>query len=426
MIYKFLLSPSNISSTTSTHTMADATTYLITQQEAQSARSDSNSPTECLQEAIRQHQLQSPDHFELELEVKQAYDPQSFNWSALPTELKERVVEHCMHQPRTYGVYSERLARFNWRYKNDHHIRKPGPFEIVDQLGDWFSLVYVSHQIRAITLHLCITGGSTLIHSKGLCITASSYNGLSSRLSRLGDYYQMTSPNSVPISAAEEVLSKTYERFPHIYPNLSRFATLRHGIQKISFSMDWLPFMQFFKVATGGFDQYHKPKALTYEVFERLPCLNEIVVRLPLRPYGGWLDKPGQFGPLLWHEDSPCPRIMHRVIYERIAEVLAPYNVAVRNFIDYAEMRRYEVARTEAVKALKFTEVELEELYADDGGGVDLLEGEKERSTELEMIRCKVQVHEADAEYVQNDFFPPLCHCDEPCILARVLTMRKH
>ncbi|KAJ4384324.1 hypothetical protein N0V86_001171 [Didymella sp. IMI 355093] len=350
----------------------------------------------------------------------------SFNWSALPTELKERVVEHCMRKPRTHGVYSERLARFKWRYKNDHHIREPGPFEIVEQLGDWFQLLYVSHQTRAITLRLCITGGSTLTHSEGLCITASSYNGLSSRLSRLGDYYQMTSPNSVPTSAAEEILSKTYERFPHIYPDLSRFATLRHGIQKISFSMDWLSFMHFFKVATGGFDQYHKLKALTYEVFERLPCLNEVVVRLPLRPYGGWRDKPGQCGPLLWHDDSPCPRIMHRVIYERIAEVLAPYNVTVRNFIDYAEMRQYEAARTEAVKALKFTKVELEELYADDGGGIDLLDGEKERSTELEMIRCKVQEQEADTKYVQADFFPPLCHCDEPCILARVLAMRKH
>ncbi|KAF1934370.1 uncharacterized protein M421DRAFT_88339 [Didymella exigua CBS 183.55] len=347
----------------------------------------------------------------------------SFNWTALPIELKQRVIEQCMHQPLTYGVYAERLARFNWRYKPDHKIRKPGPFEVVDQLGDWFPLPYVSHQIRAITIRLCIIGGSSLMHPEGLCITASCYKGLCDRIDRLGDYYQMTSSSSIPISPAQEMLSKCYEHFPKIYPQLSQYATLRHGIQKISLGMDFLSYMHFFKVTVGGLQQYRKAKALTYEVFGRLPCLNEIVIRLPLRPYGGWRDKPGQAGPQLWHEDSPCPGFVHRVIYERITEVLAGYNVTVQNFIDYAEMKRYEAARLNAQKALKLTKTELEELYADGSGGVELAISEREPSIELEKARRRVE--EAGAKEVQVEFFSPTCHCDEPCILARVLTARK-
>ncbi|KAJ4340167.1 hypothetical protein N0V87_002788 [Didymella glomerata] len=357
----------------------------------------------------------------------------SFDWTALPTELKERVIEHCMHQPRTHGIFNGRLERFNWCNKADHEIRRPGTFEIIKQLGDWFSLLSVSHQVRAITLRLCISGGSTLTHTEGLCVSVASYRELRDCMGRLKDYYQMTTPNGVPVSPIEHALSKCYERFPKIYPHLNRFATLRHGIQKIDISMDWLSFMHFFKVHVGGFERYqtsfrrfHQTKALTYDIFERLPCLNEIVIRLPLRPYGGWRDKAGQCGPQLWHVDSPCPRKVHRVIYERVAEVLAPYNVTMRNLIDYAEVRRYEAARAKAVKALEFTKVELEELYAEDGGGVELSEHEKGRSEELELARRKKEREVADVGDVQDGFWPPLCFCNEPCILARVLTARKH
>lgn len=349
----------------------------------------------------------------------------SFNWSALPTELKERIIEHCMHQPHTHGIYSERLGRFRWRYKADRKIRRPGPFEIIDQLSDWFHLLYVSHQVRAITLRLCITGGSSLTHSNGLCITASSCKSFTERIDRLGQYYQMTTPSSIPTCPAEEALSKTYGRFPKIYPRLSRYATLRHGIQKISICMDFLSFMQFFKVMAGGFQRYHKTKGYTYEVFERLPCLNEIVVRLPLRPQGGWKHRPQAGGPQLWHEDYPCPRVLHRIIYERIAEVLAPYKVTVRNFLDKGEKQRYHSAKLKAVKALRFAKVDLEEMYAEDDGGVELLENEKERSLEL----TKVKHESTEVEYpedMHDEFFPPLCHCNEPCILAPVLVVSEH
>lgn len=356
----------------------------------------------------------------------------SFNWTALPTELKERVIVHCLHHPTTYGIFSERLAHFDRRPKPPHEIRRPGPFEIIEQLGDWFHLLSVSHQIRAIALRLCIAGGGALIRSKGLCLPAASYKDLRERVCRLADHYQMTNANGVPISPAEHALSKTYDRFPKIYSYLSRFSSFAHGIQKISLGMDWLSYMHFFQVKAGGFERYydsftmvHK-KVITYEVFDRLPCLNEIVVRLPLRPYGGWRDKPGQCGPQIWHVDSPCPRAVHRTIYERVAEVLAPYNVMVWNLIDYAEMRRYQNLRAEAVKALKFAEGELKGLYAEDGGGIKLLEGQNERSVELQKLRRTQRADAANEVDVQNDFWPPPCFCDEPCILARVLTARKH
>ena len=350
----------------------------------------------------------------------------NFNWTALPTELKEQTIEHCMHQPHSHGIYNEKLTNFNWRYKNDHKIRKPGPYEIVDQLSDWYQLLYVSHQVRAITLHLCITGGSS-IHSKGLCIVASSYRSFCERINRLSEYYQMVGSNSIPTTSSEEALSKCYGRFPRIYPRLKQYATLRDGIQKISLGMDFLSFMHFFKVEAGGFQRFPKPRGfhMTYEIFERLPDLNEIVIRLPLRPRGGWKDMPQAGDPQLFHEDSPCPRRLHRVIYERVAEVLASYDrVTIQNFVDGEEKQRFESARLEAINVLSFTRGELEELYADDGGGVELPDG-LERGPGM-----AIAGHEKPGvrypEDLQDEFFPPLCFCDAPCILSPILDASEH
>lgn len=346
----------------------------------------------------------------------------TFNWTDLPTELKERVIERCMHQPYTHGIYHKKITNFSWRYKNNRKIRKPGPYEIVDQLSDWYPLLYVSHQVRAITLRLCITGGSS-IYSKGLCISSSSYRSFCERIDRLGDYYQMIEPNSVPMTSREEASSKCYRRFPHIYPSLKQYATLRHGIQNISLGMDFLSFMHFFKVETGGFQRFSQPRGfnLDYRVFERLPSLKEVVIRLPLRPRGGWRDSLHAGGPQLFHEDSPCARSLHKVIYERIAEALAPYEkVTVRNFIDDHERKRFESFRVKAVKALKLTKLELEELYADDGGGVELSAG-LERATEVSKDKIKAVASPEYPDYLQDGYFPPLCHCNEPCIMASIL-----
>ncbi|KAF3050752.1 hypothetical protein E8E11_009162 [Didymella keratinophila] len=282
--------------------MFDTSNYLNGYEAAQIPRFDQSPPMDCLNEAVRQYGVQSPDHFELEVKARQANRPygksaktnpkdnsltmsfdvqfcgntiegpitvlaqcqlhrsgrrtrkkrwaclavshsgisealetflaatfpvidgplrhdtlslwwlvneKSFNWTALPIELKERIIQHCMHQPSTYGVYSERLARFHRRHKPDHDIRRPGPFELIEQLGDWLPLLSVSHQVRAVTLRLCISGGGTLPYPEGLCIPASSYRDLRERICRLRDHYQTTTANCVPVSPAEQSLSKT-------------------------------------------------------------------------------------------------------------------------------------------------------------------------------------------------------------------------
>ncbi|KAJ4364332.1 hypothetical protein N0V95_000741 [Ascochyta clinopodiicola] len=273
--------------------------------------------------------------------------------------------------------------------------------------------------MRAITLRLCITGGSGLTRSKGLCVASSSYKSFFESINRLGDYYQMIQPESVPTTSKEEVLSKCYRRFPRIYPNLKQYATLRHGIQKISLGMDFLSFMQFFRVKAGGFQRYQKARGLTYHIFERLPNLNEIVISLPLRPRGGWKNAMHPGGLRLFHEDAPCPRSLHRLIYERIADALASYNVSVRNLIDEEEMQRLASARLEAIKAQKFTEIELEDLYADDEGGIELPHDTERGSG---MPGTKWEKLEAEhTEDLDEEYFPVFCHCEEPCASSPTL-----
>ncbi|KAJ8109741.1 hypothetical protein OPT61_g7237 [Boeremia exigua] len=342
----------------------------------------------------------------------------NFKWAALPTELKERVIEFCMHQTHTHGIYDERVARFNQRYKNSFKPLRHGPYEIVQRLGDWYQLLYVSQQVRAIALRLCITGGSGIVYSEGLCIVESSSNSLSERLDRLGDYYQMVEPHSIPTTPKEVALSKCYSRFPRIYPELRQYATHRHGIQKISLDMTFLSFMNFFEVKVGHFEQFQNPRSPTYHALERLPNLNEIIINLPLRPRSGWRNITYYGSPQLYHDESPCPRILHRVIYERAAEVLASYdNVTVRNFIDENEQQRFLSGRLKAMKALKFTKVELEELYADDGGGVELPEGVGHEVRLPEKNPRKVWGGSYPG-FLPDPFFPPVCQCDEPCILS--------
>ncbi|KAF9698898.1 hypothetical protein EKO04_002935 [Ascochyta lentis] len=334
-------------------------------------------------------------------------------WTNLPTELKEHIVEFCMHQPSQRGIYNEKLARYDRRYKPNSKMQNIGPLEIVEQLGDWYQLLYVSHQVRAITLRLCLFGGSSLAHPEGLCIVSHSYKSFSERINRLGDYYQMIEPYSIPITSREEALSKCYRRFPTVYLNLKQYATFRHGIQKISLEMDWMSFIHFFKVKAGGFQHHQKTRGLTYHVFERLPSLNEIMIWLPRRPRGGWKNKPHPGGLQLFHREAPCPRSLHRLIYERVAEVLAPYNVSVRGFIDEEETQRFESARLEAVKVLKFTKTELEDLYADNGGGIEL-----PHTMERVLGTPKTESEKGGAEWADDlyeGFSPPVCHCEEPC-----------
>lgn len=344
----------------------------------------------------------------------------TFNWTGLPTELKECIIEHCMHRPYDQlGAYDDKLTNFNRRYRPYSKAGKPVPFEIVQQLGDWYNLLYVSFQVREITLRLCMTGSTKTIHSSGLCISANSYKDFVESFMRLGNHYQLIKPHSFPKTGHDKQLARCYLDFPNTYPELSRFATLRHGIRKVCLSMDFMASMRFFDVQAYGFPRYPGQRArLTYDAFDRLPHLNEIVFILPRRPRKGWVDSPYGGGPTLFHHESPCPRALHRVIYERVAEVLAPHKkVTVLGFVDAEEQERFIGLRTEAVNALGWTEADLRELYADDGGGIELPEDTKRAS----MPAVAQQKTRGDVHHhmigTQGRFFPPECFCEEPCFM---------
>lgn len=342
----------------------------------------------------------------------------TFNWTGLPTELKECIVEHCMHRPCSQlGAYEEKLIKFNRRYRPYSKSGKPVPFEIVQQLGDWYNLLYVSFQVREITLRLCMTGSTKTIHSPGLCIFANSYNDFLESFMRLGNHYQLVRPHSFPKTGHDKQLAKCYRDFPKANPELSHFATLRHGIRKIRLTMDFMSSMRFFDVQAHDFPRYPGRRAkVTYNAFNCLPHLNEIVFILPRRPCEGWRDSPYGGGPTLFHHERPCPRALHRVIYERVAEVLALHKkVTVLSFVDEEEKDRFNDMRTEAVNALGWTEADLNELYADDGGGIDLPE-DTGRASASAVVQQRVRDGEHyDMVGIRGGFFPPECSCEEPC-----------
>ncbi|KAF2132399.1 hypothetical protein P153DRAFT_189971 [Dothidotthia symphoricarpi CBS 119687] len=347
----------------------------------------------------------------------------SFNWTGMPTELKEHVVLFCLHHPRGTGLYQRSLQNyrspFNPRPVADREL---GVYEVVDKLGDWCYLLGCSRQVRSITLRLCFMGSSNLTYSKGLCIDILSYKALEDCFDRLGKYYQMMGPDSLPVDQKTKALSDCYSLYPKIYPQLRQYATFRQGIQKICLKMSFVSYMRFFKVTAGGFGKYWRTDHMTFEVLEQLPFLNEIVIKLPVRPHGagGWKDNFHEGGPQLFHHESPCPRMLHRILYERIAEALASHeHVRLTRFIDNDEKQRYWEFRKNAVAKLKMTGAELEELYRDDGGGIELedvvapanMVAKDEHDQDL-------QAFEYPAEG-EEQFFPPKCRCAKDCTLYR-------
>jgi hypothetical protein len=345
-------------------------------------------------------------------------ESESFNWAGLPVELKEHVLQFCLHQPLEQDRYGKALGQYRARPGSNKEL---GPYEVTEQLGDWYALLEVSKQIRAITIRLCLKGSSSLTLNNGLCINILSYSSLEECIVRLGKYYQMIEDHSVPVDEKTHALARCYSQFPKVYHRLARYATMRHGIQKICLKMDFASYMNFFKVTIGGFERYQNFDLPTYEVFEQLPYLNEIVIRLPLQPRRGWRNDPHQGGPQLFDFESPCPRKLHRVIFERAAEVLAQYKtVTIRNFIDKGEEKRFLDCREESIKSLKSTDSELQELYADEEGGIEL-----ERWFEQD-IPTSADEEEDISEYGHHDddFFPPKCQCLAECIYEPVFMRR--
>ncbi|KAI4929354.1 uncharacterized protein J4E92_005018 [Alternaria infectoria] len=326
---------------------------------------------------------------------------QSFNWTGLPTEVKERILMFCMHQSPPLPIQKKSRGRVR-------HVKQGAP-EVVGQLGRWASLLTVSHQVRAISLRLCFSGSSDLEFSNGLCIVAESYFSFKRTIRRLGEHRQLTKANSLPSDEKARELETLYKTFPKIYPQLDRFATFSHGIHKIYLQLSFIHALCFFKVTAGSFAQHLKPHDTSYEVFERLPHLNEVIFRLP--DASGYLEDDLRQRPvsIFYGEPFNCPRTLHRLIYESAADVLAPYDVVkFHGFMDEDEQIRFLKFRDAAKKELKITTEELGQLYKEDMGGVELEEAvvpgleKKEKGEEVR-------------EVIPDDFWPPKCRCEISC-----------
>src|SRR5207249_4042845 len=100
--------------------------------------------------------------------------------------------------------------------------------------------------------------------------------------------------------------------------------TYAHGIRKVCLRFDFFSFFHFFKVTVGGFDRMRQPLYVTCDILDRMPHLNALVIILPNGTTEMLQDQPRQY-PKLFHRYSPCPRMLLRFIYERIAEELVPY-----------------------------------------------------------------------------------------------------
>jgi hypothetical protein len=335
-----------------------------------------------------------------------------FDWAGLPTELKEQVVQFCVDQPPRYDDVLRARERYNGysSIRRNDRERKSGIHEITDKLTDWAALLGVSHQIRAITLRLCFVGSDKL---SAFGITASSCSSLHYALERLGRQYQMTKSYGLLVDDGAQALADSYRQYPRIFPQLKQYATFRHAIRRIYIGMDFISSMHFFKVTIGGFDRYLYPGSISYEVFDQLPNLGEITIRLPRQPHRGWRDKPGQRSPRLFYDDFPCPRLLHRVIYERIAEVLTLYTcVKVQGYVDDDEKIRFDALRASAMKCPTWTAAEYKQLYVECGGGVKLPE-----SVQPDHWSPWIEEERQVDTATEDTFFPPKCRCVKKCHL---------
>ena len=325
----------------------------------------------------------------------------TFNWTSLPTEVKERILMFCMH--RSPPLPTQKKSRGHVR-----HVKQGAP-EVVGQLGRWASLLTVSHQVRAISLRLCFAGSSDLKYSNGLCIVAESLLSLERSIRRLDKHRQLTGVNSVPSDDKDKELERLYKAFPKIYPHLDRYATFYHGIRKIYLQLSFIDGLHFFKVTAGSFAQHWNPHQPNYEVFETMPYLNELIFKLP--DAHGYLEDSfrKQRVSIFYGEPFNCPRTLHRLVYESAAKALAPYKVVkFHGFMDKEEEDRFLKLRDVAKKEIKITTEELGQLYKEDVGGIELEEAvfpgleKKEKGEEVR-------------EVVYDDFWPPKCRCEVLC-----------
>jgi hypothetical protein len=90
--------------------------------------------------------------------------------------------------------------------------------------------------------------------------------------------------------------------------------------------------------------------------------------------------------------------------------------------VDADEKLQYKALRKIAIAERKWSTADLDELYADCGGGIELDEPlrpgcwllDKEREEEQkETVKSFEHIWEAT-----DDFFPPKCRCEEKCLLV--------
>ncbi|EOA81655.1 uncharacterized protein SETTUDRAFT_64978, partial [Exserohilum turcica Et28A] len=327
----------------------------------------------------------------------------TFNWQALPTELKEHILTFCLHQSPPPG-----LSR-----------RTKGAPEVTGQLGDWDSLLSVSRQVRTLCLRLCLSGSSSLVYKHGLCIDVDTHRDFKDCIRRLGKYFQLLEPNSLPHDATTQLLAKTYRDFPLAHAHLARYATLRHGIRKLHLEFSFLDCMHFFRVTVAHFPRFYPHFRLDYRVLDSLSGLVAVAVRLP-DPTGYLVDRVPQCGPRLFYGDPyTCPRILHRVIYEAAAEAMAPCGFfALYGFMDYDEKARFEALRASASAKVKFTTDQLGELYAEDqpgGGGVQLGEWIQPGVDAAAAAAAARSDVDEELDFVRDTFWPPKCRCKVRC-----------
>jgi hypothetical protein len=326
----------------------------------------------------------------------------TFDWTGLPKELKLKIVQFCIPNPKMFIP-----SYLTKKYKKGYHSRS-APYEIAYQLGDWKALLHVSAEVRVVALRVI------LVHNDhcpgGLTINSYRLNQLRNTMDRLGKFYQMTGPNSVPVNAEEQRLARQYLNWPKVYPELSRFATLRHGIRKLQLKFNYLETLHFFKVTVGNLHEYRGDKVLTCDVFQKLPNLNNVDILLPKE---WWQDEATQIGPQLFHESKPCVRTLHHFIYERAAMELAPYkDFSIRGFMDEDEVQRFKDLHESAMLRLRYED------FSDDesDGGIQLHSDEDPDSAASNISSPQsTSYYNLSFPKSHDDTFPPICECEIPC-----------
>ncbi|KAF2192241.1 hypothetical protein K469DRAFT_465963, partial [Zopfia rhizophila CBS 207.26] len=308
-----------------------------------------------------------------------------FSWALLPDELKENILKFCLFQPHE-NEYTHQLRR---------RQRRPQVYEIVDQLGRWQSLLRASKKIRGIILHLILKEDEAF--SAGLTIHASSSNQFRKDLIRLSNAPQLIDDDSLPRTAREQYLARKYLNHPKLYPELDRFATMMHGIRRLSLDFNFLSYLHFFKFSLGGFDHFRPRHFVTCDVLDRLLHLNGILIRLPHQP---WRDYP-RHSVQLWDELDPCPRTLHRWIYERAADALVGVkHVIVTGFMDEVEEDNFYELHRAAKLLASMSEEDMRSLYGGTDGGIELEDNSKDVVERSEM---------------DPNVFPPVCRCEVEC-----------